>query len=161
MEGGEAKFNGRDWNTTPPGLVPVWIEGISKEKCRNLKRSKGSRCELLEWRNDLPVESCSRLAISQEIKHPLESLVFFFTYVQGSHVRRIEEKKNKSSTLSRRRKHVPPLLISKLLSCVWATNWRSLALAAPQRYVAVLMLLSPLLRARKFAWLLHYDWLDI
>ena len=65
MEGGEAKFNGRDWNTTPPGLVPVWIEGISKEKCRNLKRSKGSRCELLEWGNAFPVESCSRLAISR------------------------------------------------------------------------------------------------
>ena len=140
MEGGEAKFNGRDWNTTPPGLVPVWIEGISKEKCRNLKRSKGSRCELLEWGNAFPVESCSRLAISRN--KTSTRIPCFLLHVCP----------REPCTKNRRKNHQLWVVeenmfrhcwFSKLLPCVWTTNWRSLALAAPQCYVA-LILLSPL-----------------
>ena len=101
--------------------------------------------------HSFPVESCSGLAISEELKHPLESLVFFsFAYAQGNHAWWIEEKIINFESLKKNMFH--HCWFSKLLPCAWTTNWRSLALL--HHCCAALMLLLPLLCSRQVAWLI-------
>ena len=158
MEGGEAKFNGQDWNTTPPGLVPVWIEGISKEKCRNLKRSKGSRCELLEWGNAFPVESCSRLAISRN-KTSTRIPCFLLLRVCPREPRMMDRRKNHQLWVVEE-EHVPPLLIFQA-SPLRMDHQLALACSCCTSMLCCTDTLVALAPRKEVAWLLHYDWLDI